>query len=58
MLRPFEEGMIMQQLNYADEIRSFSEVPLGDAEPSDAEVAMALMVVEQIANDTFEPEKY
>lgn len=58
LLRPFKEGMIMQQLNYADEIRDFGEVPLGDAEPSEAEVAMAMMVVEQIANDKFEPEKY
>ena len=31
LLRPFEEGLLMQQLRYADEVRSFEEVPVDDA---------------------------
>ena len=31
----------MQQLRYADEVRSFSEVPIGDAEVKDAELKLA-----------------
>ena len=58
LLRPFQNGMLMQQLHYADEIRAFEDVPLGDAQPTAPEVAMALQLVEQIANDSFQPEKY
>ncbi|MCP3957205.1 MAG: Ku protein [bacterium] len=58
MLRPFEDGLIMQQLRYADELRPFSEVPLGDAEPKEAEIQLALQLIEQTASDEFKPEGY
>lgn len=58
LVRPFEEGLIMQQLYYADEIRDFSEIPLGDAEVRDEEVKLARQLVEQTARDDFEPEAY
>ncbi len=58
LLRPFQDGLIMQQLHYADEIRPFAEVPLGDAEVSDAEVQLALQLIEQTASDAFQPENY
>jgi len=58
LLRPFEEGLVMQQLRYADEIRAFSEVPVGDAEVADAELDLALKLIEQIASDTFQPDQY
>ena len=34
------------------------EVPLGDADPKEAEVGLAVQLIDQIANDRFEPEKY
>ncbi|MEM7355680.1 MAG: Ku protein [Acidobacteriota bacterium] len=58
LLRPFEEGLIMQQLHYADELRPFSEVPLGDAELKDGEVDLALQLIEQTASEQFAPESY
>ncbi len=58
LLRPFENGVVMQQLRYADEIRSFSEVPLGHAEVKPAELNLAKMLIDQIATDTFKPEQY
>jgi DNA end-binding protein Ku len=58
LLRPFEDGIMMQQLRYRDEIRGFDEVDLGGAEVDDAELALAVQLVEQIANDTFTPEDY
>ena len=58
LVRPFEEGLIMQQLYYADEIRSFSEVPLGEAEVKSAELDLAKQLVEQTAKDEFRPENY
>ena len=59
MIRPFgDEGLIMQQLRYADEVRSFSEVPLGSAEIKPAELDLALKLIDQIASEDFKPEKY
>ncbi len=58
LLRPFQEGLIMQQLHYADELRPFSEVPLGDAELKDGELNLALQLIEQTASDEFKPENY
>jgi DNA end-binding protein Ku len=58
LLRPFEQGLLMQQLRYADELRPFSEVPIGQADVKEAELALAKQLVEQIATDTFKPETY
>lgn len=58
LLRPFEEGLIMQQLRYSDELRSFSEVPLGTAEIKEPELKLAVQLIDQIATDEFHPEVY
>jgi DNA end-binding protein Ku len=58
LVRAVKGGLVMQQLVYADEVRSFSEVPVGDAEVKDSELKLALQLVEQIASDEFRPESY
>lgn len=58
LVRPFQQGLILQQLRYSSEIRSFSEVPLGDAKVNAAEIKLAKQLVEQIATDHFKPEQY
>ena len=58
LVRPFKDGLILQQLRYNDEIRAFSEVPLGDAKVDKSEMKLAKKLVEQIATDTFRPDKY
>jgi len=58
LVRPFKEGLILQQLRYNDEIRAFNEVPLGDAKVDSDEMKLAVKLVEQIATDNFQPEKY
>lgn len=58
LLRPFQDGLLMQQLHYADEVRDFSEVPIGEAEVKDQEIELALQLVDQIASDEFHPENY
>jgi DNA end-binding protein Ku len=58
LLRPFESGLIMQQLRYSDEIRDFSEVPLSPAEVKEPELRLAVQLIEQIATDEFRPESY
>jgi DNA end-binding protein Ku len=58
LLRPFEGGLIMQQLRYADELRPFSEVPLGPAEVKEPELRLAIQLIDQIAAEEFRPEEY
>jgi DNA end-binding protein Ku len=63
MLRPISVegggGIVMQQLLYADEVRSFKEVPLNTSvEPKEAELKLAVQLINQISNETFNPGAY
>jgi DNA end-binding protein Ku len=58
-LRPFHEGLILHQLRYAQEVKPWSEIPIGDLpESKPAEVGLAKQIIQQIAHETFDPEKY
>jgi DNA end-binding protein Ku len=58
LLRPLNGRLVLEQLHYADELRSPTEVevPEGDIKP--AELTLAKQLIEQTANDNFEPQKY
>ena len=58
LVRPMEDGLVMEQLHYAEELRSFSEVPIDDATVKPAELELALQLIEQAASEEFAPEKY
>ena len=58
LLRPFQRGLILEQLRYADELRKFEDVQRIEASVSDAELSLAEKLIEQIAVDEFEPAKY
>jgi len=58
-LRPFNNGLIMHQLRYADEVKPWAEVPLPDLpDLKPAELGLAKQIIQQIAHETFAPEKY
>ena len=59
LLRPFQEGLIMHQLRYAEEVKPWAEVPMPDLpELKPAELGLAKQIIQQIAHETFAPEKY
>src|SRR5262249_10987580 len=58
MLRPLAGGLVMQQLMYADEVRPFSEVPVGEGEVRENELKLAIQLIDQISSDEFRPEVY
>jgi DNA end-binding protein Ku len=58
MVRPIENGLMLEQLHFADEVRSFSEVPLEDVEVKKAELELAKQLIEQGAKDAFDPKAY
>ena len=58
-LRPFKEGLIMHQLRYSQEVKDWSEVPLPALpELKPAEIGLAKQIIQQIAHETFSPDKY
>jgi DNA end-binding protein Ku len=58
LVRPIEDGLLLEQLHYADELRPFSEVPLGEGDVKDEELKLAVQLIEQAASDEYHPEKY
>ena len=58
MIRPMGEGLVMEQLRYADEVKPFDEVPLGEAELKEAELDLAVQLIDQAASEQFDPNRY
>jgi DNA end-binding protein Ku len=54
-----ENGLVMQQLHYANEVRPISEVPIEEkGSVRDNELKLALQLIEQSISETFDPSKY
>jgi DNA end-binding protein Ku len=58
LLRPLNGTLVMEQLHYADEVRSPAEVPVPSGEVKPAELALAKQLIDQTTNENFEPQKY
>ena len=58
MIRPVAEGLVMQQLLYAGEVRAISEIEIPKGEVKDAELRLAQQLIEQQSTDTFDPAPY
>jgi DNA end-binding protein Ku len=59
LLRPYEDGLILHQLYYANEVRAFSEVdPTAKVTLSDKERELAEKLIDQLTSDAFEAAKY
>ncbi|MGC3997604.1 MAG: Ku protein [Anaeromyxobacter sp.] len=59
LLRPAAGArLVMQQLLYADEVRSPEEIPVEQVELKEPEVQLALALIEQSGSAGFHPERY
>src|SRR5689334_339044 len=58
LLRPLNGVLVMEQLHYADEVRSTTEVPVPLGEVKAQELALAKQLIEQTSTDVFEPAKF
>jgi DNA end-binding protein Ku len=58
VIRPLDKGLVMQQLFYANEIRSFAELDISDAVVNEKELKMAVQLAEMGAAEEFHPENY
>jgi DNA end-binding protein Ku len=58
-LLPYETGLAMLQLRYADELKPWSEVPApAQVKPSAAELALASKIIDNLRRATFDPSRY
>lgn len=58
LLRPNNGVLVMEQLHYAEEVRPTAEVPVPAGEVKDAELKMAIQLIDQLSGEDFQPEKY
>lgn len=58
MVRPLDDGLSMEQLKYVDEIRSFDQVPVDEAEVKKQELQLAIQLIDQASSNSFNPEQY
>ena len=57
-IRAAEGGLVLQQLLYADEVRSLADLDIDLAEVSEAELKLALQLIEQISADSYDPSQF
>ena len=58
MIRAVKEGLVMQQLLYAGEVRSIREIEIPETEVKDAELKLAQQLIDAQSSDTFDPSAY
>ena len=59
MIRPYQKGLALHQLYYADEVRPFDDVELGDdVRFSSAEQDLAEKPIATLRQDAFDPTRY
>jgi len=57
-VRPGEDGLILQQLLYAAEVRKQSELDIENADIAKPELQLALQLIDQISEDHYDPEQF
>lgn len=57
-IRPAEGGLVLQQLLYAEEVRSHKDLDIEKVDVSQGELQLALQLIEQISTDAYDPTQY
>ncbi len=59
LIRPSQDGLVLHTMYFADEIRSSGEIEKGkSAKIKNGELDLAVRLIDELAADRFEPEKY
>ena len=58
MIRAVEQGLVMQQLMYAAEVRPFNEIEIPPTEVKDAELKLAKQLIDAQTSKAFDPAQY
>jgi DNA end-binding protein Ku len=57
-VRPAEDGLMLQQLFFADEVRSLKDLSIEKVDVTQAELDLAMQLIDQIAADGYDPTAY
>ncbi|MFP4893381.1 Ku protein [Paraburkholderia sp. EG304] len=57
-IRPAEDGMVFQQLLFADEVRSLTELHIEHVAVTGTELQLALQIIDQVSEDSYDPTAY
>lgn len=57
-IRPAEGGLVLQQLLYAEEVRSLKDLDIEKVDVSQGELQLALQLIDQISTDSYDPTQY
>jgi DNA end-binding protein Ku len=57
-VRAAADGLVLQQLLYADEVRALSEIDIDKADVKPAELTLAKQLIEQSATEEYDPKAY
>jgi DNA end-binding protein Ku len=57
-VRPAEDGLMLQQLFFADEVRSLKDLNIEKVDVTQGELDLAMQLIDQIAEDSYDPAAY
>lgn len=57
-VRAVEDGLVLQQLLYADEVRSLKDLNIEPVTVTGPELQLALQLIDQISEDSYDPTQY
>ena len=57
-VRPVEDGLVLQQLLYADEVRSLKDLNIEPVTITPPELQLALQLIDQISEEIYDPTQY
>jgi DNA end-binding protein Ku len=58
IIRPFEDGLVLHTMYYADEVRDFAAVEKEDAPVKEKEIKLAEMLIDELTEKKFNPLQY
>src|SRR5262249_38061145 len=59
LVRPVNRGLALHGLYYADEVRGFGEIDLGEGvAPKAGEIGLARQLIDQLSSESFQPQRY
>ena len=57
-VRAAEDGLVLQQLLYGEEVRSLNDLDIEQVDVSSAELKLALQLIEQVAQEAYDPSQF
>jgi len=58
IVRPYEKGLILHTMFYADEVRDFDAIDLESSHVTDKEIKLAEMLINELSEKKFDPLRY